>query len=412
MVISQLYFQSGMYNKSRVSLDQANTLAKKLKFEEKILDIKINRGDIYNSTGNREKAKKIYIDTYRTSSKLKISPLKIKSLINLITVYDNMGRTKAAGSLLEYSEKLAIKNGCYDSLLKIYSICIPFYTNHFNKKKLLQYIDKIKINIPKIEYNLDSLLESWNKIAFAEISLGNYEKSTIYLSKVLVKSEESDLFYKSCSTLQNIGVQYYFRKKHMMAVKYYKKAIKIANENNLINVITIANLNIAKTLYINNRDEEALAYTKISLEASIQVQNNLNITDCLYTQAKIYFRMREYDIAIELNKKVFKLSKKYDQTFFLSCAYSVEAMICTVQNQYTLAEKNFDLAIGSIDGKNKNFYLSDFLYNYAILKNMTKNYAKALKLVSKAIDLAEPIGAIHIVRDGNTLKNKILKKIK
>ena len=409
--ISQINLQSGLFKKAKNYLNKARELAIYLDVKETILDIQINFGDIFNGTGNKKEAKKIYLETYRTASKLKIGPLKIKALINLITVYDNMGRTKTAKSLLEYSESLAEKNGCFDSLLKIYSICIPFFTNHFDKNELKSYIIKIKENIPKVQHTLDSLLESWNKIAFAEISIGNYEESTIYLSKVLVRAEESDLFYKSCTALQNIGVQYYFRKKHLMAVKYYKKAIKIAEENNIINVIIIANLNIAKTLYINNKDDEALKHTRISLDAAVKVQNNLNITDCLYTQAQIYCRMRDYKRASELNKKVFKLSREYDQIIFIACAHSIEGVINTARNRYSLARKDFDTAIKLITGKNKDFYLSNFLYHYAFLQNISNNYEEALKLVTEAIKIADPLGYFHIVKSGNSLKNKILKRI-
>ncbi|MBN1968630.1 MAG: helix-turn-helix domain-containing protein [Candidatus Delongbacteria bacterium] len=407
--LSNVYSQLGKYKNAITSIENAIYIADIRNDIDKKIEMILKKSILLLLQGEVDYAKKSNLDIYKNLAKKDNLFLKITSLYNLSLIYENSGKTDFAEILLNYSEKKSEENHFTELLAKIYTTYIPFYTQHTNYDKLTFYIIKLKEIVTTVKHNLNILMEVYNAIAFAYITMDQFEEAMIYLSKIIIEAENSDLYIKTCTALQNIGVQYFGRKMHKTGIKYFKKAIEISEMNNISRFSIVAHLNLAKSYYVNGKNSIAQYHAKRSLKLSKQLNLYRNIADCLVTISMSHVRSHEFDKAARVCNKLKLISNKFSFHLFESCSNYIDGIILTMNRNFKEAESFFIKAIEAISSINNLFYLSEALYYYGFYLFSCNRYDEAKNNIIKAKKMAENVGMFHIRRDCNILLIKLDK---
>jgi AraC-like DNA-binding protein len=237
---------------------------------------------LYNYNGLAESARGNFskaLDSYQEGLKFSVELQDIKQIAKL---KGNIAFINA--SVGNY--QLAIKN------LKYLNNFVDENENVFSKEELLNY--KSNNN-----FGLGSAYESYFMKNLSKKYL--LDSAEFYYNKAINYSQNSTT--NKVSAKLSLGNVYNWKNDFKNAEKTYYDVIFLAQQNNIIDAVCIANYNLGDIYYSTKKYDKALVFfKKCDSIAAITKTNDIDYLKSNYYQAKIYNILKRPDLAYEHSK--------------------------------------------------------------------------------------------------------------
>lgn len=192
-------------------------------------------------------------------------------------------------------------------------------------------------------------------------------------------------------SLQNIGINYWAKSEFHLALKNYKKSLKIYEEIKNFREIAASYSNMG-IVYKNLSDyENALNCYLKSLQITEENKyTNLHIKTT-YNISAVYLAQQNYPKAKEYAQKAIDLSEEHNDTQNIAAELNMMGQIYAFQNNYKTAILYYKRALEQ-NKKNKNTYGTTIsLYNIGNSEYELKNYTTAIEYFKESLILSEKI---------------------
>ena len=267
--------------------------------------------------------------------------------------------------------------------------------NNINLNKEEEALREINIalSIFKNLKNKDEEVVVFDALARLYYRNGNYSKALEILKKSLALYIALDYDLRAFSTYGNIGSIYYKIKDYKNAIFFYKKAIKLNDENNFLNSNPLQDLGL---IYLeNNEPEKCIDLHMISLK----IQNK---TGHLAIQKQIYDvlldsikgkNLKSSNIVANYFNKLPSYIIKRDSVIQLMEKAKVETRIKSIESQYKLQIKTNELNQEiELNKQNKWFYIISLISLLFITLFLLQKYRnRQLKLRQEKLILEQKV---------------------
>lgn len=222
-----------MYEKSLDSTfyyaRRAREIADRLNYEKGRIDAQNNLGVFFDIKGNLQLALRYYNEAYAGYRKLKDTANCVQSLMNIATVYNELG--KDGRSLERFRAALNTgKKLRRDSImaLAIYNFVLE-YRSKFSKDSTIYYIARAKEIAAR--YKDEQILVAIDQlVADNLIADGRREEGLALLDRTITAALHKNLYYVSMDMLIDMGDKLAVSDP-ARAVVYYRRALTIAGQN-------------------------------------------------------------------------------------------------------------------------------------------------------------------------------------
>lgn len=251
--------------------------------------------------------------------------------------------------------------------------------------------------------------------------------------------------------LKYAGSSYVFETNYSEAIKYYNKALSIAEEIDLYFEIANINNNLGvisneignyKTAYIhfvealNNYDlaekqdkkvgafnniglvylhlknhEKALSYFDKALDSTIQPKDTILIVSVLNNIALCYSSENKSDSALEYLDRAIKLSKRINNKYGLCISYQLMGNIYLTLNQTDKAFDAYSVSVDLAREKNWSYQLAVSRIGIARVLLRLNNTGEAFKVAYDVLDKAEVQNSLVLKSDGHQALSDIFEKV-
>lgn len=251
--------------------------------------------------------------------------------------------------------------------------------------------------------------------------------------------------------LKYAGSSYVFETNYTEAIKYYNKALSIAEKIGLYFEIANINNNLGvisneignyKTAYIhfvealNNYDlakkqdkkdgtfnniglvylhlknhEKALFYFDRALDSTIQPKDKILVVSVLNNIALCYSSENKSDSALKYLDRAIKLSKRINNQYGLCISYQLMGSIYLKLDQTRKAFDAFSISIDLARGKNWSYQLAVSRIGIARVLLSQDKTGEASKIVYEVLDMAKAQKSLVLKSDGHEALSDIFWKI-
>jgi tetratricopeptide (TPR) repeat protein len=208
---------------------------------------------------------------------------------------------------------------------------------------------------------------SFNRIANAYHSLGNYPKSMESLLQALKINEKINNLDGIQTNFNNIGVKYFELGDYRQALQLYFKSKDLAEKNNNKRAISIVLGNIGEIYYHLKFFDSARLYTQQSYNIGYQINNFRTIGTALTLMGDIHFETGQNSLALEYYRLSIPYSEKAKNDLRLSQVFLGIAKVFekTAHIDSSLYYAKKGVAIAKEKGFTKELLnASSFLYSF------------------------------------------------
>ncbi len=263
------------------------------------------------------------------------------------------------------------------------------YSIQGNQTNARDYFEKA-LNIAKSAQISGAVLKCLINLGICEHSSGNHEKALDYYYESLKLPDiENDIATKS-KLYNNIGIILTDLKEYNDALYYLKIALKLQININDLTDIGNCMINIGNIYQFKNDLALATGYYKRAIRI-YESQNHVNLLFIYYNMASILERKNQYQQAIEYYLKVIEICKAQDNNSSLFQAYQSVFMAYIHIQDKSNAQKYYQLCNNLIaEISDKNLLINYYINSANFLKNM-EDYKNATEALSKYIELKNEI---------------------
>jgi serine phosphatase RsbU (regulator of sigma subunit) len=325
-------------------------------YPEKCIDTKNRIAFCFISLEEYNKADSVIQQMISESTKLNYQKgigLAYRNL-GLIAVYTGKYKEGVAYHLkaLAIWEKIKNKKLCRISNS---DLGIAFFYQDDYKKAAYYWENAIKLNPDKTSYDY---INDCNNLGQAYVSLGDYDKATIWLKKTLAYYANNKKTINYTNALAGIANIEFKKKNYAQALAHYTEIIKLREEaNTRNNDLAITYLNVSLIYGEFGKPKEALEYGLKGYQKALQsddktellhAYNNLNSAyakvgnyEKAYEFSQLFTTLKDSLSGIESQKQINELDKRYQ----------------TEKKEKENQLLNTQLEIQQIQGKQQQFYL-------------------------------------------------------
>jgi len=254
------------------------------------------------------------------------------------------------------------------------------------QKAIKEYEDYLKLEVQHDDIIFNLLVKIATeayKISDFKISLDFYKKALLYTNgKKLLKSE----------ILNHIGLIYYYQSYSQIALKYYKKALKIQRQ--IKYSIGIANsFRLIGDVYINlNNCKIALKYYNDALILYQKYKDNYGIQSSLNCIGNLYKKLSEYKKALKYYKQALEVKiesgNKIDISLILNNIGSAHQELGELDTALYYYKDSLKIKekIGNKSG------IANSLNNIGTIYQMLGQFEIALDYYSNSLEIKERMG--------------------
>lgn len=245
--------------------------------------------------------------------------------------------------------KLAQLSKCNNCEAKACSqIATVYYYKGDYANAIDYYVKALRFNEKINDQN--GLLRTYNNLGGIHLTLQNYEKSIEYFNNsYLIASEIKDTA-GALSSLTNIGLAYRYKKKSKSAQLYFKKALDLAHDQDLIFSLYI---NLAGTYFDENDYPNSLNFYQKGYEIGLLQRNKGYQAYALIGIANVYGQLNEIERSLEKTNNALRLANEIGIPEVRQLAFEFIA-------KYNYKLKNYKEAY---DGLEKYLFIKDSLFN-------------------------------------------------
>ena len=217
------WYQKGCYHKSLEHFMKANELFAASDHLTGTAMTMNNMGNVYRLIGDSKSANLFFDESYAIYSDLNQPEGAIQALANKSALLIDTNAFDEAEAVIQKAESMAGASGIVSiSLLNNKGVLLTKRKDYIAAENALK--QALSTATP----------ESFRSIATVNASLGNlqmergeYEQAIEFFSKALEADRAADFHVGLADDLTAIGTVYYLQKKYEIALKYFKRSIKI-----------------------------------------------------------------------------------------------------------------------------------------------------------------------------------------
>jgi CHAT domain-containing protein/Tfp pilus assembly protein PilF len=271
--------------------------------------------DAYQSLGDKDKAKKYYVDYMLKSEKLNNKKQLTQAYLKLGWFYQLDGQYAQAQEL--YDKALNLSRQLHD--LQNESVALrKLAVWHIDKNNFAQALDLLTKSV-SIDLEHPGNLGSDSNLACDYFDIGLvfvnkndyaaardfYEKSRKIFQRLKLYNELSDCYY-------NLGETYLYQKEYQLALDYYLRGLKLDQEQN--NKVNLASgYNMVGELYLEIDDLiKSESYFKQSVKLSEAINSRMDLASANYDLGLLYKKKGRKNIAKEYWRKAQEIYRSVD----------------------------------------------------------------------------------------------------
>jgi len=272
-------------------------------------------------------------------------------------------------------------------------------------KKALSLAQKDRSNNAKetadISFYQTLVIRSLRYIGIVHRNKGEYEKAMEYYKKALVNTLDSvscqnkELCKREAGGIYNsMGIVLRTKGEYSEALKYYQKALKIFEDLDDKENVSLFYINIGVIHYFQDNFDEALNYYQKALEVKEELNDKRGIAFCCTNIGAILYLKKDTEKALEYYHKALEISKEQKDNLVISKCYANIGSIYRDSENFAKAlkyyQKSLDIKelLGDKRGK------SLILLNIATLYNDMGKFYNAKEYGEQSLEIAEKIKSL------------------
>lgn len=264
-----------------------------------------------------------------------------------------------------------------------------FFSDSLNKSI---YYSKLGLEASRKEHNEKTETQFLDILGKSYYFLGNKEESLLYLRLVKVKYEQQKDANNLSNTLNRIGSIYKEWGLYDEAMKYFVKALKIAeNYNTSQNQERIAqSCNNIGLLYKDIKEyDKAYEYCFRALNYYKKTNNQKFIAYTLNNLGLIHKWLKQYDKALSYFNESLSIKKKLNDKYTIANNIGNIGDVYSLTKKYDLALKYYNEALEIMTKNQENIGISTTMLNIATIYILKNNPDNAIELLNKALIIAQ-----------------------
>ena len=395
--------KQGKYNEAVKSLEEAMTIYKILKQEDKVATCFSRLGGIYESIGNYDGAIEYLEEALEIDKKLGMEDKVAIRLSSIGDVYDSQGQYDKAIEYLEDALRINEKLGMEaDVAIRFNSIGRVFETQG-KYGKAIEYFDRALSIDRKLELD-DKISTGLNHIGNIYKSRKQYDTAIKYYEDALAiyrKPGQEDQEDKVISQLNNIGGVYETQGKYAKALKYYEEAMDKAETVKQDNNIAIGLANIGNIFKYWDQHEVAVKYYEDALAIYRKAGDESKVAILLSYIGGVYKSTKQYDDALNYYKEALEinreLGKEADEALGLK---NLDMYYRFYWSKHDKAIKPHEQKLATDKKFGKDEDISGDLNNLGMVYLLQKEYKTAIEYFNESVSIIEKLrkattGEVH-----------------
>ena len=240
------------------------------------------------------------------------------------------------------------------------------------------------------EINLQTgVMECYVDLASLAQYKGEYRQFLEYSMKALKNAEDNNLIKYKSMILINIGIAYKEIGDYEKAIEYALNALNFFEELDNKNMIALCYSSLGN-LYIETEEyNKSLKYIKKALKLYVELKETRKQSICYTNMGKIYFSLGKLNKTLKNYNNAFELLKKNKDLRGTSLNYMNIGNVYLKLAKYDKANESFNKSLEiskQIGDKNST---AECYYYISILKTKQKNYSLAKEYCLKSTELFE-----------------------
>ncbi len=286
-----------------------------------------------------------------------------------------LGNLSESNEILFRAESLAEKFNETESLNDI------FLTIGINHLRMASYDEAIDYLNKSLEFARTNNLNDY--LGRTLITLGiffnkqrDYKKEKEYLLKALKLFQKENKKSSLSNVYSNLGTNFLKTGMPDSARYYFIKSLELDSITNDIQGVAITYHNLAATFETEDNLDSAIYYLNKSLIMKEKLNNQIGIANTKFSLAEVYFRMKQYNKAMNLAYESIEIYKAGNSKRKLLISYELLDTINEIRNDYANAYKYAKLAKkmqDSIYNERKQKIISDFESKYKLAEKEIEN---------------------------------------
>ena len=395
--------KQGKYNEAVKSLEEAMTIYKTLKQEDKVATCLSRLGGIYESIGNYDGAIEYLEEALEIDKKPGMEDKVAIRLSSIGDVYDSQGQYDKAIEYLEDALRINEKLGMEaDVAIRFNSIGRVFETQG-KYGKAIEYFDRALSIDRKLELD-DKISTGLNHIGNIYKSRKQYDTAIKYYEDALAiyrKPGQEDQEDKVISQLNNIGGVYETQGKYAKALKYYEEAMDKAETVKQDNNIAIGLANIGNIFKYWDQHEVAVKYYEDALAIYRKAGDESKVAILLSYIGGVYKSTKQYDDALNYYKEALEinreLGKEADDALALK---NLDMYYRFYWSKHDKAIKPHEQKLATDKKYGKDEDISGDLNNLGMVYLLQKEYKTAIEYFNESVSIIEKLrkattGEVH-----------------
>ena len=386
--------KQGKYNEAVKSLEEAMTIYKTLKQEDKVATCLSRLGGIYESIGNYDGAIEYLEEALEIDKKPGMEDKVAIRLSSIGDVYDSQGQYDKAIEYLEDALRINEKLGMEaDVAIRFNSIGRVFETQG-KYGKAIEYFDRALSIDRKLELD-DKISTGLNHIGNIYKSRKQYDTAIKYYEDALAiyrKPGQEDQEDKVVLQLANIGGVYETQGKYAKALKYYEEALDTAGILEQDNNIAIGLANIGNIFKYWNQHEVAVKYYEDALAINKKLGHEDKVAIRLNYIGGVYKSTGQYDDALKYYKEALeinrKLGKEADEALSLK---NLDMVYRYYWSKHDKAIKPHEQKLATDKKFGKDADISGDLNNIGMVYLLQKEYKPAIGSFNESVSIIEKL---------------------
>lgn len=395
-------YQNIDFDKNAQYTKESIRLAKKINYDEGMVDALVSKGFATILIGEYNKAKGILEEALSISKAVSYKKGKAKSWNGIGTINLKLGDFDSAKKYFEQSLEVFDKIGGEKDITIVLSNIGNVYNFKAKYDSALEFYSKSLMKAKKNNYQ-EQIATCYNNIGSVYIKKGNLEKALDYHTKALEIREKIKDKRGIATSCNNLGHIYNKRGHYQLALNYYKRALKIREEIQDKSAIAKSYSDIG-TVYGALGDYAAsIEFYLEALQIREEIGDKQGLADSYANMGYAHLNLGEPEKAISYFEKELKVRKDLEG-----------------EESYNVAKAY--LNVGLAYGNMKEFEKSDEYYNISLvifekveskrgkvlaLANLGENllkqeqYTEAEKYLLESLSISESINT-------NSLTSQIL----
>ena len=248
-----------------------------------------------------------------------MSKARLTDTLSELFLYKNPEKSKSlAEQCLRFSKSIGFKIG----IASAYNHLGSFYFNEADYLSALDFYFQ-SLDVIEEEGNEKFAAGVHNNIAQVNMRIGRLDDAQKHIEKSIELREDLSQIVGLSITYQTLASIHYMKQNYEAALDNFYLSAELAQETGELNIIAASSNGIGAIELQNENYEAALEAFKDALDALMKSEDySKGICGVYHNMAIVYFRMEEYDEAINLLKESLEIAKRIDSQDDIKKAYS------------------------------------------------------------------------------------------